>query len=161
MTDFFPFVIWCYWHSFFGYFRLKTCKYIQDHNIQLFAKYTTVWHLNTRLFGVLPLFDHLPEGVGTQALYIIIIIFAVGQKLLGTNCPQKRCNGRPCRGKLCDFVLDWEAELPDNDLDLSNAHSTLADLSIVIGSTLQVLPLDAIFSYFRTNLKNRLLNLLA
>lgn len=62
----------------------------------------------------------------------------VGQKCLGTSCPQRRGNGRPCRGKLCDFVLDWEAELPDNDLDLSNAHSTLSDLSIVIGSTLQV-----------------------
>jgi mono-ADP-ribosyltransferase sirtuin 6 len=62
----------------------------------------------------------------------------VGQKCLGTSCPQKRGNSRPCRGKLCDFVLDWEAELPDDDLDLSNAHSTLADLSIVIGSTLQV-----------------------
>lgn len=43
-----------------------------------------------------------------------------------------------CRGKLADFVLDWEDELPDSDLDLSDAHSCLADLSIVLGSTLQV-----------------------
>ena len=67
-----------------------------------------------------------------------VFCISVGQKCLGTSCPQRRSNGRPCRGKLCDFVLDWEAELPDNDLDLSNAHSTLADLSVVIGSTLQV-----------------------
>ena len=81
-----------------------------------------------------------------------------------------KSNGRNCRGKLRDFVLDWEAELPQEvikirfmitfvsskfpscsvvvftsitssaqqDLDMSDTHSMQADLSIVLGSTLQV-----------------------
>ena len=83
----------------------------------------------------------------------------VGQKFVGTDCPSVRSNGRNCRGKLkvnvCwqyynftfnagltnqDFVLDWEHELPETDLSLSDSHSVLADLSIVMGSTLQIIP---------------------
>ena len=52
----------------------------------------------------------------------------------------KNPNNTNCRGRLADFVLDWEDELPDSDLDLSDAHSCLADLSIVMGSTLQIVP---------------------
>ena len=65
----------------------------------------------------------------------------VGQKPVGKACPGRTANsgrGRPCRGKLVDFVLDWEHELPDTDLSLSDSHSVLSQLSIVIGSTLQV-----------------------
>ena len=55
----------------------------------------------------------------------------VGQKLVGGDCQVRsdaygevvhcfvvisvqatKSNGRNCRGKLRDFVLDWEAELP-------------------------------------------------
>ena len=64
----------------------------------------------------------------------------VGQKYVGSDCPATRHNGRNCRGKLKDFVLDWEHELPDSDLTLSDSHSVLADLSIVMGSTLQIIP---------------------
>jgi len=64
----------------------------------------------------------------------------VGQKFVGTDCPSVRSNGRNCRGKLKDFVLDWEHELPETDLSLSDSHSVLADLSIVMGSTLQIIP---------------------
>merc|ERR1712141_451600 len=64
----------------------------------------------------------------------------VGQKYVGGDCMATRSNGRNCRGKLKDFVLDWEDELPDSDLSLSDSHSVLADLSIVMGSTLQIIP---------------------
>ena len=41
----------------------------------------------------------------------------VGRKL--SDMPCKSINRRPCRkGKLRDFVLDWEDELPDEDLTL-------------------------------------------
>ena len=64
----------------------------------------------------------------------------VGQKYVGADCPAKRINGRNCRGSLKDFVLDWEHDLPEPDLTLSDAHSVMADLSIVMGSTLQIIP---------------------
>ena len=71
----------------------------------------------------------------------------VGLKFVGKSCPATRTdigaggNKRGnCRGKLIDFVLDWEDELPEADLILSDGHSTLSELSIVIGSTLQIVP---------------------
>ena len=73
----------------------------------------------------------------------------VGQKLVGKSCPSTRVDDKvnkknskrgSCRGKLIDFVLDWEDELPETDLILSDGHSTLSELSIVIGSTLQIIP---------------------
>ncbi|KAK3930722.1 NAD-dependent protein deacetylase Sirt6 [Frankliniella fusca] len=65
---------------------------------------------------------------------------SVGQKCLGTNCPSIRLNGRPCRGKLHDTILDWEHNLPEKDLALSDFHSCVADLSICLGTTLQIVP---------------------
>lgn len=64
----------------------------------------------------------------------------VGQKNSGVDCPAHKDNGRKCRGKLKDFVLDWEDNLPDDDLTISDTHSMMADLSIVMGSTLQIIP---------------------
>ncbi len=65
----------------------------------------------------------------------------VGQKVdPSRGCPARRANGRSCRGRLADFVLDWEDELPDADLDLSDARSALASLNVVLGSTLQIVP---------------------
>ena len=65
---------------------------------------------------------------------------SVGQKCLGTNCPSVRLNGRPCRGRLHDTILDWEHNLPEKDLALSDFHSCVADLSICLGTTLQIVP---------------------
>ncbi|KAJ1531978.1 hypothetical protein ONE63_000615 [Megalurothrips usitatus] len=64
----------------------------------------------------------------------------VGQKCLGTNCPNIRLNGRPCRGRMHDTILDWEHNLPEKDLALSDFHSCVADLSICLGTTLQIVP---------------------
>eukprot|EP00088_Acartia_fossae_P035025 TRINITY_DN3602_c0_g1_i2.p1 TRINITY_DN3602_c0_g1~~TRINITY_DN3602_c0_g1_i2.p1 ORF type:complete len:556 (-),score=130.90 TRINITY_DN3602_c0_g1_i2:286-1953(-) len=64
----------------------------------------------------------------------------VGQKITGSDCPAYKDNGRKCRGKLRDFVLDWEDNLPDDDLTISDTHAMKADLSIVMGSTLQIVP---------------------
>lgn len=47
----------------------------------------------------------------------------VGQKSEGKACPGKRGNGRRCRGKLHDNILDWEDGLPDADLDLAISHA--------------------------------------
>ncbi|KAF5279521.1 hypothetical protein FQR65_LT03343 [Abscondita terminalis] len=68
---------------------------------------------------------------------------SVGQKLLGKTCPSSLLARRGCRGKLQDTILDWEANLPDDDLIMADYHSRhvfVADLSIALGTTLQIVP---------------------
>lgn len=67
-------------------------------------------------------------------------VTTVGQKCQDVTCPGVRSNGRRCRGKMHDTVLDWEDGLPEHDLDLSEMHSNAADLSISLGTTLQIIP---------------------
>lgn len=64
----------------------------------------------------------------------------VGQKCLNKPCPAKKAGGRSCRGKMCDNILDWEHELPSKDLELADKHSKAAELSLCLGSTLQIIP---------------------
>lgn len=61
----------------------------------------------------------------------------VGLKPIGETCLSR---SRSCRGKLIDTILDWEGSLPDDDLELSIMHSTLADLNIGLGSSFQIMP---------------------
>ncbi|XP_053667492.1 NAD-dependent protein deacetylase Sirt6 [Anopheles marshallii] len=64
----------------------------------------------------------------------------VGKKLTGNICPATG-TGRACRGgKLIDNILDWEHDLPENDLQLAFMHSAMADLNICLGTTLQIVP---------------------
>lgn len=48
---------------------------------------------------------------------------SVGKKCLETVCRSEQIGGRPCRGKMHDTILDWEHNLPDNDLALADLHS--------------------------------------
>ncbi|KAJ0175233.1 hypothetical protein K1T71_009374 [Dendrolimus kikuchii] len=65
----------------------------------------------------------------------------VGKKCSGVPCAADHLSGgRPCRGRLYDGVLDWEHSLPDNDLFMAEMHSGIADLSICLGTTLQIIP---------------------
>ncbi|CAG9790836.1 unnamed protein product [Diatraea saccharalis] len=64
----------------------------------------------------------------------------VGKKCSGVPCASEHIGGRPCRGRLYDGVLDWEHSLPENDLLLAEWHSSIADLSICLGTTLQIVP---------------------
>ncbi|XP_043465414.1 NAD-dependent protein deacetylase Sirt6 [Leptopilina heterotoma] len=65
---------------------------------------------------------------------------SVGKKCLETVCRSSQTGGRPCRGKMHDTILDWEHSLPNDDLTLSDLHSSVADLSICLGTTLQIIP---------------------
>ncbi|KAH8378260.1 hypothetical protein KR093_010450, partial [Drosophila rubida] len=66
----------------------------------------------------------------------------VGQKLSGRPCKSNDFgSSRRCRGGvLHDTVLDWEDDLPERDLDMAFMHSTLSDLNITLGTTLQIVP---------------------
>lgn len=66
----------------------------------------------------------------------------VGQKPCGGVCRSSEFGEvRSCRGGLLlDNVLDWEADLPERDLDMAFMHSTLADVNIALGTTLQIIP---------------------
>jgi len=67
-------------------------------------------------------------------------VTTVGQKVLNADCPAVKGGKISCRGKLCDTVLDWEHQLPEKDLTLASLHSNAADLSICLGTTLQIVP---------------------
>ncbi|KFV82652.1 NAD-dependent protein deacetylase sirtuin-6, partial [Struthio camelus australis] len=47
---------------------------------------------------------------------------------------------RPCTGKLRDTILDWEDSLPDRDLTLADEACRKADLSVTLGTSLQIKP---------------------
>ncbi|XP_052844392.1 NAD-dependent protein deacetylase Sirt6 [Drosophila gunungcola] len=66
----------------------------------------------------------------------------VGQKSLKRPCKSSMdSKGRSCRsGILYDNVLDWEHDLPEKDLEMGVMHSTIADLNIALGTTLQIVP---------------------
>ncbi|KAK7492503.1 hypothetical protein BaRGS_00016169 [Batillaria attramentaria] len=52
----------------------------------------------------------------------------MGERLTGNPCTQAKSRG-VCRGQLCDTILDWEADLPRR-----------ADLSVCLGTSLQIVP---------------------
>ncbi|CAD6208929.1 GSCOCG00010742001-RA-CDS [Cotesia congregata] len=65
---------------------------------------------------------------------------SVGKKSLAKLCSREQIGKRPCRGQMHDTILDWEHQLPDGDLALSDYHSSVADLSICLGTSLQIVP---------------------
>lgn len=65
----------------------------------------------------------------------------MGLKLSDRKCPRKT---RPCRGVLGDTILDWEDELPKDELKFANKYSRQSDLAICLGTTLQIRPASAL-----------------
>uniref|UniRef100_H2ZCY4 protein acetyllysine N-acetyltransferase n=1 Tax=Ciona savignyi TaxID=51511 RepID=H2ZCY4_CIOSA len=63
----------------------------------------------------------------------------MGLKLTGSKCTTQKSRGR-CRGLLRDTILDWEDSLPSDQLDMSDRYCRAADLSITIGTSLQIVP---------------------
>jgi len=67
-------------------------------------------------------------------------IGSIGLKATGKNCDETKNNNRLCRGKLHDTTLDWEDELPQPEYHLSQLYSRQSDLSLCLGTTLQIKP---------------------
>ncbi|XP_060844281.1 NAD-dependent protein deacetylase Sirt6 [Rhopalosiphum padi] len=68
----------------------------------------------------------------------------VGQRCLNIRCLGKNKNGHQCRGILYDTILDWEHQLPIEELELSELHSKMADLCICLGTSLQIQPINLV-----------------
>ncbi|NP_001091351.1 uncharacterized protein LOC100037190 [Xenopus laevis] len=69
------------------------------------------------------------------------VVGTMGLKPTGRHCDVPKVRGlRACSGKLKDTILDWEDSLPDTDLNLANEACRKADLSITLGTSLQIRP---------------------
>ncbi|XP_060088594.1 NAD-dependent protein deacylase sirtuin-6 [Heteronotia binoei] len=69
------------------------------------------------------------------------VVETMGLKPTGRLCDVSKCRGlRSCRGKLMDTILDWEDSLPDRDLNLASEACRKADLSVTLGTSLQIKP---------------------
>lgn len=55
----------------------------------------------------------------------------VGQKNLQSPCPFVKPNGRACRGRMHDTILDWEHNLPENDLAMADFNSWFVTADLV------------------------------
>ena len=64
----------------------------------------------------------------------------IGQKPTGNVCGTETKRGTTCRGNMVDSVLDWEHDLPEPWYTDSTKICKKADLSIVLGSSLQIQP---------------------
>ena len=79
----------------------------------------------------------------------------MAQRLTGNVCETTKKNGgRSCRGKLKDTILDWEADLPEVDAAAAEEHSKMADLSLTLGTSLQIVPAGTFPTYVKRRKKN-------
>lgn len=67
------------------------------------------------------------------------VVPTMALKHTGNPCTQRKSRGL-CRGKLRDTILDWEDALPVEDLDRADLHAKKSDLSLCLGTSLQILP---------------------
>ncbi|XP_059015473.1 NAD-dependent protein deacylase sirtuin-6 isoform X4 [Mustela lutreola] len=84
---------------------------------------------------------HVCRGV-CQVQYVRdTVVGSMGLKATGRLCTVAKARGlRACRGELRDTILDWEDALPDRDLTRADEASRNADLSITLGTSLQIRP---------------------
>lgn len=79
------------------------------------------------------------DKCGTQYIRSTAVT-TMGLKLTGGSCLKTKARGSVCRGRLRDTILDWEDALPEKDLDLADLNSRKADLSLCLGTSLQIIP---------------------
>ncbi|XP_033750534.1 NAD-dependent protein deacetylase sirtuin-6-like [Pecten maximus] len=64
----------------------------------------------------------------------------MGLKPTGGSCLKTKARGSVCRGRMRDTILDWEDALPEKDLDMADLNSRKTDLSLCLGTSLQIIP---------------------
>ncbi|KAI6187629.1 PAN2-PAN3 deadenylation complex subunit PAN3 [Aphelenchoides besseyi] len=84
-----------------------------------------------------PQFDKDPQTQGQN--FRDTPLLSVGRRPTGRNC-ERSATERTCRGKLCDFLLDWEDELPEPELTTCYKFASASDLSLCLGTSLQIEP---------------------
>lgn len=52
----------------------------------------------------------------------------------------RKCEDPLCKGDLIDTIINFNENLREKDLDLGFGHSAIADLHLVMGSSLRVTP---------------------
>ncbi|CAM6084960.1 unnamed protein product [Calypogeia fissa] len=59
---------------------------------------------------------------------------------IGLRPTGRRCSVPDCSSKLLDTIVDWEDALPPSELKLAEKHSKQADLTLCLGTSLQITP---------------------
>ena len=68
--------------------------------------------------------------------------FEVGS--VGFRPTGRRCGAHGCRGRLTDWTLDWESELPEADAARADAAADGAEIALALGTSLQIEPANRI-----------------
>lgn len=68
--------------------------------------------------------------------------FEVGS--VGFRPTGRRCGAHGCRGRLTDWTLDWESELPAADAARADAAADGAEIALALGTSLQIEPASKI-----------------
>ncbi|XP_054438809.1 NAD-dependent protein deacylase sirtuin-6 isoform X2 [Pteronotus mesoamericanus] len=100
-----------------------------------------VWTMEEQ--GLAPKFDTTFESARpTQTHMALVQLERVGllQFLVSQNVDGLHVRSGFPRGELRDTILDWEDALPERDLSLADEASRNADLSITLGTSLQIRP---------------------
>ena len=93
------------------------------------------------------------DKCGTQFLNLDPVP-TMAQRLTGNVCEATKRDGqRGCRGKLKDTILDWEADLPERDAAAAEEHAKMADLSLTLGTSLQIVPAGNFPTYVKRKRK--------
>ncbi|XP_075060963.1 NAD-dependent protein deacylase sirtuin-6 isoform X4 [Mixophyes fleayi] len=100
-----------------------------------------VWTLEEK--GLNPKFDTTFETACPSATHMALLqLHSVGilKFLISQNVDGLHVRSGFPRGNLKDTILDWEDSLPERDLGLADEACRKADLSITLGTSLQIKP---------------------